>query len=105
MRTIPSGLASSLVAVCFALMLSLVPAGAQTGTGTVKGTVHDQNQAVIPGAEITITNQDTNLSRKSVTSTEGIYQIGTLPPGRYVLVVEMTGFKKWSGSFTLEVGQ
>src|SRR5213594_1423335 len=104
MKTIPR-IAALLILVSLVTLLSLVPAAAQTGTGTVKGTVRDQNQAVIPGAEVTITNQGTNLHRATMTSAEGIYQLGALPPGRYVLVVELTGFNKWSGTLTVEVGQ
>ena len=82
------------------------PSGlAQTGTGTVQGRILDANRAVIPGADITITNQDTNISRKTVASGDGNYAIGALPPGPYMLAVEVPGFKKWTGKLVLEVGQ
>src|SRR6266571_1233752 len=88
-----------------ALPLLASMALAQTGTGTVSGTVRDPNRAVVPGADITITNSDTNVSRKTVSSDLGVYYFGALPLGPYTLTVELTGFKKWLGKFELQVGQ
>src|SRR6266496_2648794 len=88
-----------------ALPLLASMALAQTGTGTVSGTVRDPNRAVVPGADITITNSDTNVSRKTVSSDLGVYYFGALPLGPYSLTVELTGFKKWLGKFELQVGQ
>src|SRR5881296_887232 len=88
-----------------ALPLLASMALAQTGTGTVSGTVRDPNRAVVPGADITITNSDTNVSRKTVSSDLGVYYFGALPLGPYTLAVELTGFKKWLGKFELQVGQ
>src|SRR5438093_6477798 len=89
--------------IAFPLLASM--ALAQTGTGTVSGTVRDPNRAVVPGADITITNSDTNVSRKTVSSDLGVYYFGALPLGPYTLTVELTGFKKWVGKFELQVGQ
>src|SRR5438876_814405 len=88
-----------------ALPLFASMALAQTGTGTVSGTVRDPNRAVVPGADITIANSDTNVSRKTVSSDLGVYYFGALPLGPYTLTVELTGFKKWVGKFELQVGQ
>jgi Carboxypeptidase regulatory-like domain len=78
---------------------------AQTGTGTVTGTVRDVTQASIADASVTITNTETNVSRRGVSSSEGAFYFGALTPGPYALVVEKTGFKKWSGKLVLQVGQ
>ena len=78
---------------------------AQTGAGTVKGTVLDPTRSIISGAKVTLTNQDTNISRQTEASGVGLYYFGEIPPGRYTLLVEATGFKKWSGTLVLQVGQ
>ncbi|PYV09821.1 MAG: hypothetical protein DMG07_22315 [Acidobacteria bacterium] len=78
---------------------------AQTGSGSVSGTVRDRNGAVVPGADITITNTQTNVARKGISSDVGIYHVGGLPLGPYTLTAELAGFKKWSGTFDLLVGQ
>ncbi len=99
------GKAYFFLAALIALALTSQPALAQTGTGTVTGTVRDANRAVVPGADVTITNTDTNISRKGLTSEVGTYYLGVLPRGPYTLVVELPGFKKWSGKLELLVGQ
>src|SRR5262249_26490949 len=75
------------------------------GTGTVTGTVRDSNKAVVPGAELQITNTTTNISYPGRTNDVGIYVYTALPRGSYTLTVQMQGFKKWSGTLELLVGQ
>src|SRR5687767_12049998 len=87
----------SFLAVLVALALASVPAFPQSGTGSVAGTVKDSVGSVIPGADITITNIDTNVVRKGISSEVGSYNLAGLPRGNYELTVELTGFKKWSG--------
>lgn len=77
----------------------------QTGTAVLKGTVQDSSGAVIPGAKVVASNNATNVARTGETSNLGLYYLPSLPPGRYTLNVEARGFRKWSGSLTLEVGQ
>ncbi|MEW5976844.1 MAG: TonB-dependent receptor [Acidobacteriota bacterium] len=77
----------------------------QSGSGVVRGVVRDANQAVVPGATVTVTNERTGVPRKTQTNAEGIYYVGALPLGQYQVVVEVTGFKKWSTKLALEVGQ
>src|SRR6267142_7120222 len=86
-----------------ALLLSSLTGLAQTGTGAVTGTVRETDQAVLSRADVAITNSDTNISRMAATSEQGDYYFGALPPGPYTLVVEVPGFKKWSGSLVLQV--
>src|SRR5262245_35457944 len=79
-------------AVVVALALAL-PAQAQKITGTIRGTVTDQTGAVIPGAKVTVTNEDTGLTRGGITTSAGIYAFAELPVGSYSVRVENTGFK------------
>ena len=100
----------SVFRVIFCLLIILLvdhatPVSAQTATATVKGTVLDPNKAAVPGAKLTLVNQNTNISRESQSSEEGLYLFGNIPPGRYRLVVEGQGFSKWSGTFIAEVGE
>lgn len=60
----------------------------------VQGTVTDANGSVIPDATVTLTSQETNISRKTATSGVGVYSIYGLAPGHYKLSVEKTGFSK-----------
>jgi hypothetical protein len=65
---------------------------AQTFRGGIQGTVTDPNGAVIPGADVTITNPDTGLTRTTQTDDTGSYLVSELPIGTYQVTVKKTGF-------------
>jgi hypothetical protein len=79
---------------------------AQEFRATVKGQVTDTSQAALPGATVTVRNQETNEVATATTNNEGNYTIPFLRPGIYALTVEMSGFQKYTRSdMRLEVGQ
>ena len=69
------------------------PAGAQTTTGVVLGTVRDAAGAVVPGAVVTMINAGTNARDESVSDERGNFIVPQLPPGTYRLEATMQGFK------------
>jgi hypothetical protein len=70
-----------------------VPAAAQQNTGTILGVVKDSSGAVVPGAGVTILNEETNLTRTVITSENGSFRAPALPVGRYTVRVELAGFR------------
>lgn len=64
------------------------------GTGALAGRVFDPSRAVIAAARVSVTSDETNLSRTVRTSTEGSFRVQLLPPGNYSVVIEMPGFKR-----------
>ena len=82
------------LAFVLCLIISLAPLSAQTTTGSIVGTVTDPSSAVIGGANITVTNMDTNISVKTTTDQAGNYVVTPLAIGRYSVTVEAAGFKK-----------
>ena len=76
-----------------ASMLAAPGSLAQTFRGTVIGTVTDSSGAAVPGATVTVKNEDTGLARTTVTSDDGSYSIPELPVGKYDVTVEKTGFQ------------
>ncbi|MBI4482091.1 MAG: TonB-dependent receptor [Acidobacteria bacterium] len=80
--------------LCLLLGVTITSGLAQTVTGTLQGTVRDQQEGVLPGAAVHIRNHDTGLERRSVTNNEGFYQFRFTPVGIYSVSVEMPGFKK-----------
>src|SRR2546425_8248084 len=66
------------------LLLSSV-AAAQTYRGSIRGTVFDPRNAVIPGAQVKLISQDTNEERTVVSGVDGEYSISSLKPGSYQL--------------------
>jgi Carboxypeptidase regulatory-like domain/TonB dependent receptor-like, beta-barrel len=89
------------------VILALVPpmALAQTGRGTISGTVHDPVEAAVPEASVTVTNTGTGISQSAQTNSVGLYYFGGLPIGPYKVTIEKQGFDTWSGALTLAVGQ
>src|SRR5512143_322404 len=66
---------------------------AQT-SGRITGTVRDAGGAPLPGATITILNQDTGASRVLRTLTAGTYEAPDLAPGTYTVTADLPGFRR-----------
>ncbi|HUV12791.1 MAG TPA: carboxypeptidase-like regulatory domain-containing protein, partial [Acidobacteriota bacterium] len=78
-----------------AAVLVLIPtAFAQVKTGGITGTVTDVTGGVMPGVEVTIRNQETNVVRTAITNDQGRYTATNLTPGAYEVRFELTGFKR-----------
>jgi hypothetical protein len=93
------------------VMLSILAASAfvvpaQVSTVTIHGTVSDSTGAVIPNAQVTAVNVETNFSRSVATDSSGGYAIQFLPIGPYRLEVTATNFKKFvQAGIILEVNR
>ena len=75
-----------------ALVLSAAQAQSQLGTGALSGVVQDSSNAVITGADITLTNMETGLVRHMISGSGGQFFAPVLPPGGYKLLVSKPGF-------------
>src|SRR6516164_8774173 len=82
----------SLAAIMLAL-LSTVVVAQDLDNVTITGKVSDQNGAVVPGATVKATREDTRLERSVVTDGEGNYKIIQLAPGRYTLTAAANTFQ------------
>lgn len=76
-----------------ALVFAAAPAQAQNVTGTITGTVVDQQGNVLPGATVTVLNESTGEPRTAVSDARGNFQVTTLPPGTYTIRVELANFR------------
>ena len=74
------------------LLLSGIHLDAQTSNGTILGNVEDSSGAAVANAEVTVTNQDTGVVRSTVSTAEGIYDVPSLPPGKYAVEAKAVGF-------------
>ncbi len=74
------------------LCLNAGAAYAQPASATLAGTVMDEAGAVIPAVNITVLNLSTALQRHATTDNRGAYLIPLLPPGRYNMTAERSGF-------------
>src|SRR5258706_8448303 len=79
---------------------------AQTGTGSVNGTVTDSSGSAVPGATVNLTNVGTKIADQAKTNTAGYFVFINVRPGSYLLNVESQGFKKAQvPQFALDVNQ
>ncbi len=87
-------------------------------SGSISGTVKDASGGVVPGAEVVITDQATEVKRTVITDDAGFYTAPNTPVGTYSVSVSMPGFKTATitnikvdvrsnrvANLTLEVGQ
>jgi hypothetical protein len=77
------------------LMLVTASTWAQTGTTSLNGVVTDKSGASVGDAMVTLSNTGQGFQRDTKTNKAGEYEFLSLPPGTYVLTVEMTGFQKF----------
>jgi len=87
------------------LILALaISAGAQATTADIVGTVTDTSGGAVPGAAVTVINLGTNARFSAPTDSAGDYAVSLLPPGRYAVRVEHSGFKAFTATdLTLDV--
>jgi hypothetical protein len=88
------------------LWTTLAVAAAQGTTGSIAGFVTDESKAALPGATVTIKEVETGQSRVLTTDEQGRYRADALVPGKYAVVVELSGFRTAQyDDVTLSVGQ
>ena len=75
------------------VLASILPAVAQSSKGILAGSVRDKTGAVIPGAKITVTSQDTSETRDAVADDRGAYRIDAINPGHYTISAQAAGFQ------------
>jgi hypothetical protein len=80
--------------VLFACLCLSIAAFGQ-GYGTINGTVSDPSGAVVAGAQVTITDVATGISRSAVADAHGGYVMAALRPADYSISAEATGFRKF----------
>lgn len=66
---------------------------AQNNAGSIIGTVKDQTDALVPNANVVVTNNATGITRKATSSGVGDFTVTNLEPGNYSVRIESTGFK------------
>jgi hypothetical protein len=94
------------LSICFAVAcvcFAAIPGMAQNAA--LVGTVRDSQQALIPGAKVTLQNVDTAVEVTTITDEMGNYEFPTVRPGGYTVRVELTGFRGFAQNVALAVQQ
>ncbi len=78
---------------CLLLVAAIsAPLYGQSTNGLITGTISDPSGALIAGAAISVTNQDTGLQRTTISNESGTYIMPQLPPGNYSVSARSQGF-------------
>jgi len=75
------------------LIVCAVSVFGQQGTSTMVGSVSDSSDANVPNAVLRLTERATGAVRNLVTPATGLFRFIDLPPGKYSLRLQATGFK------------
>jgi hypothetical protein len=75
------------------LLIGLKPSFPADMTGSIRGTITDENKLPIPGAYLYLTSPAIIGVQNFITNDTGGYGFSRLPPGAYILMVEKPGFK------------
>jgi hypothetical protein len=83
------------------LTLCFSAAHAQSGAGSIQGTVVDPTGAVMPGASIHIVNQATGVVEDTKTNRAGFYQVPDLFTATYTITITAPGMKTFEQTIEL----
>src|SRR5215469_3840203 len=104
-RLLHAALTLALIGAGFFIVVSSTPiAYAQADLGSCSGIVTDSTGAVIPNAEVTLTNVATGAVRTTVTNSKGEYGLTQLLPASYTVKVNAPGFSSASHLVVVTVG-
>jgi hypothetical protein len=85
------------------LLIVALPVNAQVTTATFHGTVSDGSGAVIPGASVTLINENTSAVQETVTGELGEFVFNFVNVGRYTIRIALPGFRT-SETTNMELG-
>jgi outer membrane receptor protein involved in Fe transport len=87
----------------FVVLLSALPARAQTTAGAIAGRVTDAQGLAVPGVAVKATSADTGFVRDSFTDEAGNYRLAALPVGDYTVDAQVEGFRPFQVHVTVNV--
>ncbi len=82
-----------LLAFLLGVLLSSRAAVAQVDQGAITGVVEDSSGAVVPNAQVTVTNTDMGLVLQGTTNGSGVYVFSPLKIGHYTVSATAQGFQ------------
>src|SRR5438270_1104023 len=85
---------TSLLLFALALFAAQFTFGQGITTGAITGTIQDQQQQVISGANVTVIQNGTNTAFAGKTNSVGSFEVRGLPVGTYTVTIDAAGFTK-----------
>ncbi|HMJ25550.1 MAG TPA: carboxypeptidase regulatory-like domain-containing protein [Pyrinomonadaceae bacterium] len=95
----------AVLSIALALLIFPNAALAQSDSGRIRGSIKDQNGAIVPGATVTVTSDRTGDERSATTSAEGNFSVAALKASSYTVTVTTTGLGAKVEGVVVNVGQ
>src|SRR5258708_18488695 len=83
----------AVIALCILALVTASAHGQTLTTGQISGIVTDPSGAVIPKAQVTVSNTNTGIKRTTESNSDGYYLAPLLDPGTYVVTIAAKGFE------------
>jgi hypothetical protein len=99
---------SLVLAFSLLLILGLIvapPVVAQTGNGTIQGTVKDPTGALVPSAKVLLIHTDTGREYESSSNSAGFFTVPSVLRGNYKVKVSLAGMEVWQAELLVQTGQ
>jgi outer membrane receptor protein involved in Fe transport len=84
------------------LVFAAISVTAQTRVGTIQGTVKDPNGALVPNANVTVTQPVTGYKQAATTDAQGAFRVVNVPFNTYKIRAEASGFQPVDQNVDLE---
>jgi hypothetical protein len=97
---------SKYIVITLVSLATAASAWAQTGDGSIAGSVHDSSGGAIPNATVQVSSNQQGFTRTTTSNASGDYLVPGLPPGTYNVDVTANGFEKYHvTNLVLRVGE
>lgn len=105
MRIMNSLVRRAAIAASVCVVCSAGSAVSQVADGTITGKLVDSTAAIVPDADVKLTQQATGIQLHTKSNSDGIYTFPALKTGTYEISVDLAGFKKLESTLNLTVGE
>src|SRR5262245_42374638 len=95
----------TLIAVLASSLFDPINVPAQSGAGSIQGTIQDPTNAALPGCTVHVVNQKTGVAYTTNSNSAGFYSVPGLFAGNYTITFSAPGMKQYRASLTLQDAQ
>jgi hypothetical protein len=96
---------AALIAVVAVLLIEPVELAAQSGAGSIQGTIQDATGAAVPACAVHVVNKNTGVTNDTTSNEVGFYSVPGLFAGEYIISFSAPGMKKYEASLGLQNAQ
>src|SRR5437870_11536088 len=96
---------AALIAALAISLLQPIDALAQSGAGSIQGTIQDATSAALPRCAVHVVNEKTGVTNDTTSNGAGFYSVPGLFAGSYTITFSAPGMKKYQTALTLQDAQ